>query len=104
MRHDKSRGASLSVHRGGGRRLLISGELDAHAAPTLVALIVDRCLENAPGPVELDCSDVRFIDASGVSALLAAAGHARRQGRELRLDHRSRCVERLLELCGISRL
>jgi anti-anti-sigma factor len=104
MRRDESHGAWLSVRRGGAGRLSISGELDAHSAPTLVALIVDRCLESAPGPVELDCSDVRFIDASGVSALLAAAAHARSEGRPLRLDHRSRCVERLLGLCGISRL
>jgi anti-anti-sigma factor len=102
MTLDESTGPSLSVHRVGPNRLSISGELDAYSAPMLVSLVADQCRDQAPGPLELDCSDVSFIDASGISALIVAAAQARRTGRRLRLVRRSRCVDRVLALCALS--
>lgn len=102
MTLDESHAPSLSVRRAGRHRLLVSGELDACSAPALVAIVVDECRHEVLEPLELDCSDVRFIDVSGVSALITAAAHARRAGRRLRLVRRSRCVDRLLGLCGLA--
>ena len=104
MTLDESLGPSLSVRRVGPSRLSIAGELDAYSAPTLVSLVADEFRDGASGPLELDCSDVSFIDASGVSALIVAAAQARRTGRRLRLVRRSRCVDRFLELCALSDL
>jgi anti-anti-sigma factor len=102
MTRDASRAPSLTVRRAGPHRLLLAGELDACGAPVLVATVLDECRHQSLEPLELDCSGVRFIDASGVSALIVSAAHARRSGRRLRLVRRSRCVDRLLELCALS--
>ena len=73
-------------------RLVVTGELDAATAPRLGALLAD------PAVVEIDLAGVSFIDASGLTVLVAARDARRRE--RLRLVMPSSAVTRILELSG----
>lgn len=78
----------------------LHGELDlAYAAPVRAAL-----LGVAGAEVVVDLSGLNFIDASGLSALLAARREMAEQGRRLVLAGPSPQVRRVFELTGLGRL
>ncbi|MEV6679094.1 STAS domain-containing protein [Streptomyces erythrochromogenes] len=76
-------GTTLVVH--------LAGEIDHFSAAPLRALLASAA-DNGHTGLVLDCSRVTFCD----SGFLAALDWWPRQGRRLRLTHRSRAVERLL--------
>ncbi|MEU4353688.1 STAS domain-containing protein [Streptomyces virginiae] len=76
-------GATLVVH--------LAGEIDHFSAAPLRTFLASAADNGITGLV-LDCSRVTFCD----SGFLAALDCWPRQGRRLRLTHRSRAVERLL--------
>lgn len=78
------------------------GELDVFAAPTFESIAADL-LAGAPRRMRLDLRDVRFIDSTGVRALVLLAERARRADIGLALDA-SAVVARLLELTGLQRV
>jgi anti-anti-sigma factor len=77
-------------------RLLVEGELDALAVGAFNAAITRAALLHRR--VELDLSEVDFIDGSGLSMLMNAASRARRAGYELAIVEASRQVRRLVEI------
>ena len=80
--------------RPGSVRLL--GELDAAGVPEVWAQ-----LAAVDGDVELDCSGLTFIDASGVRLFVAVQAACRARGAKLSIVNPSRCVVRLVELTGL---
>ncbi|MFE0600415.1 STAS domain-containing protein [Streptomyces sp. NPDC058892] len=85
-------GATLVAH--------LAGEIDHFSAAPLRAFLASAADRGHTGLV-LDCSRVTFCD----SGFLAALDGWLRQGRHLRLTHRSRAVERLLRAAaGTARL
>ncbi|KOV20086.1 MULTISPECIES: STAS domain-containing protein [Streptomyces] len=82
-------GATLVVH--------LAGEIDHFSAAPLRAFLASAADNGITGLV-LDCSRVTFCD----SGFLAALDWWPRQGRRLRLTHRSRAVERLLRAAAAS--
>jgi anti-anti-sigma factor len=60
----------------------LDGEVDLHTAPILVA-VVDSAFGADPETLVVDLSGVRFIDSTGIHALLDA--HDRATAREVRL-------------------
>lgn len=86
------------------RRVRVSGELDAYSAPGFVAAFVEG-IEGAAGcGVAVDCSSLRFVDASGLSALMLVARHVRATGLGFDLADPGRRLERLMELCSLREL
>lgn len=85
-----------------GRSVVVraSGELDLATAPALRRAVVDA---GSPGPVHLvvDLSDVTFVDAAGLSALLHCADVVRAGGGGLRLSSPSRMLRRMLRLLDL---
>jgi anti-sigma B factor antagonist len=79
--------------------LRLIGELDIASAPRLEAAF--GAAVPLAGRVTLDLSGVEFIDSSGLRALLAVAGRATEQQRELTIRRPSLEVQRILELSGI---
>jgi anti-sigma B factor antagonist len=88
--------ASLEVVQAGPRRLCLAGELDMAGVPDVRARLVGMA-----GDVELDCSGLTFIDASGLSVLVAAHRCCEARGAKLTIVDPSRCVVRLLALTGL---
>ena len=65
-----------------GARLHVAGELVATTAAVL-EIALDRCLRERPATVAVDLSQVRFMDAAGISALLRHRHRAARHGTHL---------------------
>ncbi|MET9376146.1 STAS domain-containing protein [Streptomyces sp. NPDC003035] len=75
----------------------LAGEIDRYSAAPLSALLASASDDGCTGLV-LDTSRVTFCD----SGFLAAVGWWPRRGRRLRLVHRSRAVQRLLNAAAAS--
>jgi len=84
-----------------GRHLALHGELDLATTPILVESIASAEIEGDP-VVALDLTDLEFVDASGLKAILNAHRRAIRSGRAgIALLNPSSDVHRLLTLTAI---
>lgn len=61
---------------------------------------LERVLDSRPARLVVDLSAVRFLDAPGLRVLMDARHTAAGQGTELRLEHCSEEVLRLLDAVG----
>ncbi len=85
----------------GGRTVFVVGEVDLATVPELREGL-QRALSASSGThVVVDVTDVEFIDAAGIGALVDAAVDARAAGGELVLRRPSRAVRRVLELLSL---
>lgn len=80
-------------------RVVVQGEIDLVTAPMLERQLEDA-LASGRELVEVDLSGVTFMDARGVSVLVAAR-KAAGDATSLRLHAPSDAVVRMLDLCGI---
>ena len=84
-------------------RLQPRGELDLANAERLVEAVVE--LEGrSPTQVTIDLGGLRFIDSTGLRAILQCDSRARERGYELLLLPGSDTVQRVFELTGTSSL
>jgi anti-anti-sigma factor len=81
-----------------GHLVSVSGELDIATSPTLAEALV----QFADGDVSADLSGVTFIDASGLSALIAAKRHIERRNGRLIVENMTPPVRRLFEITGLN--
>jgi anti-sigma B factor antagonist len=72
------------------------GELDVAGVPEVQARLV-----GVDGDVDLDCSGLTFIDASGLRLFVAVDNACQDRGAKLAIVNPSRCVIRLLVLTGL---
>src|SRR3954449_628905 len=79
--------------------VLVSGDLDAAAAPGLRAHLNDLVGRGA-GNVLLDLRAVTFMDSVGLGTVVKTARSLTRQSRRLQVVRASPQVERVLELGG----
>jgi anti-sigma B factor antagonist len=75
----------------------VSGEIDAHTAPTLEAAMK----ELPAGVVTVDVAGVSFMDSSGLRVLLDAATRAREASGDLVIVHSTPGIARLVEISGL---
>ena len=61
-----------SVHSDGAHTLLLSGELDHHAAKNAIPEISEYININLPANLILDFNSVRFMDSSGIALVIGA--------------------------------
>jgi anti-sigma B factor antagonist len=85
--------------------VVVTGEVDMHAAPQLSSEVIDT-LDHAAGEVcVVDLSVVTFLGSAGLTALLRAAEHAEAGHEPLRIVVDSnRPVIRPLEVTGLDRV
>jgi anti-sigma B factor antagonist len=79
--------------------VVLSGEIDAHTAPTLAGWLAP--LQGAGTDVLIDLAGVDFIDSSGLGVLIDAHRRAVDAGRRLVLERPSPAVVRLIEISGL---
>lgn len=87
----------LLVITPGDDGLIVTGEIDAHTAPTLA-----EALSGSGADVRLDMSGVQFVDSSGLRVLIEAHQRAEAAGGRLTIADPSDAVRRLLEISGVS--
>ncbi|MFF5108758.1 STAS domain-containing protein [Streptosporangium sp. NPDC000509] len=89
-----------SEHADGFVVITVAGELDLATRPKLSVFtqdVIDAC----PGTVIIDLSGVTFIDACGLSALIAIRRHARERDTPLLLAGAPPVVLKLLKLTNL---
>src|SRR5437588_6918407 len=95
----------LEVAEQAGRQVLIvRGEVDVTTTPRVRARLVAMLSDGDPQLV-VDLEGVRFLDSSGLGAIVAALKLARSRGGELRLvcEHQ-RSVRKVLQVTGLDRV
>ena len=83
--------------------LEIHGDLDAHAAVELRA-VVTTALENCPPRLVIDLARVGFIDSMGLGVIVTAAKRADAIGAIVRLARPTPSVQRTLAMFGLDAL
>ena len=80
--------------------LRFAGELDLSTVAIFVEAL-DSLLDGDPVTIEVDLSELNFIDSSGVGAYVTAYRRAKAKGSQLSVGERSDLVERVLQLSGV---
>ena len=75
----------------------VSGEIDAHTAPTLAAAMAKL----PTGVATIDMAGVSFMDSSGLRVLIEAATRARDGGGDLVIANPTPGIIRLVEISGL---
>lgn len=84
----------------GGVRVVVAGELDIATAPAFSAALHDAAA--AGGDVELDLTEVTFMDSKGLGALIEAQRDAG-DDRPFVVIEASRTVRKVLKVTGLDR-
>ncbi len=79
--------------------LALSGEIDADNCVEVSRAVADTGVYDRP--LEVDMTEVTFIDSSGVSELLALRPPYEENGQAIRIVKLSRPVRRVLEVTGL---
>jgi len=85
---------------GDAPEIVLAGEFDLGGLAAFTDAFL-ALLQEGPAQVGIDAGAVRFIDSSGVKALIQAHHHARTAGSELRIVAVSDAVRRVLTLAGV---
>jgi anti-sigma B factor antagonist len=95
----------LEVGRKGDWQVLtVRGEVDVTTTPRVRAQLIALLSDGRPNLV-VDLEGVRFMDSSGLGALVAALKLARSRSGELRLAcEKPRSVRKVLEVTGLERV
>jgi anti-anti-sigma factor len=89
----------IAVRREANRTVLtVAGELDLATGDALAARLGER--DAVDGDLVIDLSQLRFIDASGLRALVTAHRIAEQRGRRFSVARTSPSLDRLLALTG----
>jgi anti-anti-sigma factor len=91
------RGGPLTIDVDDSGAFIVHGDIDIAGAPTLETY-VSRYRNGTP--IVLDLNDVDFVDSSGLRALLAATGRARKLNAVVRLRNVGATVRRMLDITG----
>lgn len=82
--------------------LALAGDLD-YSTYTVFTDEVARLLDRAR-VIVLDCRELRFVDSSGVAALIHCYEEAARRGAQVRLAHVAPAVREVLDILGVGDL
>jgi anti-sigma B factor antagonist len=92
----------IDARREGGRAILtLEGELDMASAELLEQLADGEELRSEPMLV-LDLQQLRFIDSTGLRAILATLERCRERGQEFAITPGSQQVQRLFSVTGVA--
>jgi anti-anti-sigma factor len=89
-----------AVHRSGGVRLVVAGEVDVVSAGRFREYL-SGALDLRPTSLTVDLSGVPFLDSTGLSALVYAHQRARAEGVTLVVADPRPQVHRLLDVTGL---
>ena len=85
------------------QRVLIRGEIDPTSSPQLGASLAEA-VTDGDAEVLLDCSEVTFIDSTGVYVILEAGRLLAAQGRAMLVVNVSPVVQRIFDVLGLTEL
>lgn len=89
--------ATLSVEDDGTPLITVVGEIDLSTVAELTG-VIQRALAGAPPEVAFDLSAVRFMDSSGLAAMVSV----RAAGPRVSVRSASQAVRRVIEVTGLA--
>ena len=94
-------GLDLRAHeQDGAHTLVLGGELDIASVPALHSAI-GRLSSDGTRAVTIDLSELKFIDSTGLAAIVLAGKVCEQEGYDFSLVPGSPAVQRLFELTGL---
>ncbi|MFI5833323.1 STAS domain-containing protein [Micromonospora sp. NPDC051300] len=84
--------------------LMVSGEVDMATSDDLARALTDLLRQRSPRRLLVDLAGVRFLDSSGIQALVVGAQRACHHGCDLALVNVPKPVRRVLEITGVASL
>lgn len=82
----------------------LSGELDHHAAKTIMSQLELQVDAARPRALVLDLSQLTFTDSSGIAVLLRAWRHMSQLGGSMKVIHTPRQADKVFRAAGLQRL
>ena len=89
-------GSTLTAH--------LSLEIDHHTAKEVRERIDEQLFKLSPEVLELDFSELRFMDSSGIGLIIGRSELCERLGAELKIVSPSPRIKRLIRLSGIEKI
>ena len=86
------------------QRIVVKGELDLAAAPTLLRRLDDALEADPGGSLEVDFGGVTFIDSTGLGVLVACNKRACTAGGTLVVTNASPSVRHVFEITGLDKV
>ena len=80
----------------------VTGELDIATAEQAYSYL-SEVIDGRSAPVTVDLSGLTFCDASGLSALVRTARHARQKGRQVMLTSARPSLLKIMRITGLDR-
>ncbi len=91
----------LTTQAESGRKVQVAGEVDVSNASKLRDAIDELIAEGVPS-VDVDLSQVSYIDSTGIGVLVGAVHRAHDAGLSLTVSNPQRNVARVLDMLGVS--
>lgn len=91
----------LTTQAESGRKVQVAGEVDVSNASKLRDAIDELIAEGVPS-VDVDLSQVSYIDSTGIGVLVGAVHRAHDAGLSLAASNPQRNVARVLDMLGVS--
>jgi anti-anti-sigma factor len=82
-------------------RVCFSGEIDLASSDVIDLAICEALLFHHPCHIDVDLAEVRFIDASGIRALLRCRAHSVEVGCQFAVTNPQPLIYRILEITGV---
>lgn len=82
-------------------RISFSGEIDLSSSDAVQAAVYDALRSHQPRHLEVDLAEVRFMDSSGIHALLRCRTQAIKARCQLVVTNAQPIVYRVLEISGV---
>lgn len=100
MRSTPVNGFSVEARTEGAVTVVaVGGELDLHTAPELASAL--ESAQAASGALVVDCTEVGFMDSTGLSVFVAAHQRAREAGASLGVVVAEPAVRKVFAITGI---
>ena len=84
-------------------RYFVRGDVDLATAPSLQRLLL-ALVKNSDGDLCIDCTQMMFIDSSGIRVLVQTRATLEAVGRHLRVDNLNGNCRRVFDILGLSEL
>jgi anti-sigma B factor antagonist len=98
--------SSLEYHYendGGIRIMKLKGEIDIYTA-TEFKKQINAAIEERPGDIHIDCSELQYMDSTGLGVLIGALKRLKEKDRNIYLKNLQPNVQKLFHITGLDKI
>ncbi|HOC09526.1 MAG: STAS domain-containing protein [Clostridiales bacterium] len=97
-------GAEYCYQNDGGRCVVkVKGEIDIYTAAEFKKQI-NAAIEEVTGDLHIDCSELQYMDSTGLGVLIGALKRMKEQGRNIYLENLRPNVRKLFAITGLDKI